>query len=49
VISWYHSHLGYGCWLSGIDVNMQLNNQKFQDPFVTVVVHPILFFPHSPF
>jgi len=39
-IGWYHSHPGYGCWLSGIDVNTQLNNQKFQDPFVAVVVSP---------
>jgi COP9 signalosome complex subunit 5 len=21
VCGWYHSHPGYGCWLSGIDVN----------------------------
>jgi len=51
-IGWYHSHPGYGCWLSGIDVNTQMNNQKFQDPFVAVVVRSILlsnaraFFPH---
>lgn len=37
-IGWYHSHPGYGCWLSGIDVNTQLTNQKYQDPFVAVVV-----------
>ena len=37
-IGWYHSHPGYGCWLSGIDVNTQMTNQKFQDPFVAVVV-----------
>lgn len=37
-IGWYHSHPGYGCWLSGIDVNTQLNNQSYQDPFVAVVV-----------
>ena len=37
-IGWYHSHPGYGCWLSGIDVSTQMNNQKFQDPFVAVVV-----------
>jgi len=37
-IGWYHSHPGYGCWLSGIDVNTQMNNQKFTDPFVAVVV-----------
>lgn len=21
IVGWYHSHPGYGCWLSGIDVN----------------------------
>ncbi|KIJ90495.1 hypothetical protein K443DRAFT_686728 [Laccaria amethystina LaAM-08-1] len=39
-IGWYHSHPGYGCWLSGIDVNTQMNNQKFQDPFLAVVIDP---------
>lgn len=38
VIGWYHSHPGYACWLSGIDVNTQITNQKYQDPFVAVVV-----------
>ena len=40
VIGWYHSHPGYGCWLSGIDVATQLSQQTFQDPFVAVVVDP---------
>ncbi|KZP11460.1 Mov34-domain-containing protein [Athelia psychrophila] len=40
VVGWYHSHPGYGCWLSGIDVNTQLTNQQFQDPFVAVVIDP---------
>lgn len=40
VIGWYHSHPGYGCWLSGIDVSTQSFNQKFQDPFVAVVIDP---------
>ncbi|GLB38959.1 putative JAB/MPN domain containing protein [Lyophyllum shimeji] len=39
-IGWYHSHPGYGCWLSGIDVNTQITNQKFQDPFIAVVIDP---------
>jgi len=39
-LGWYHSHPGYGCWLSGIDVNTQMTNQKFQDPFVAVVIDP---------
>ena len=21
VVGWYHSHPGFGCWLSGVDVN----------------------------
>ncbi|MGH0145693.1 UNVERIFIED_CONTAM: hypothetical protein FKN15_042882 [Acipenser sinensis] len=36
-IGWYHSHPGYGCWLSGIDVSTQMLNQQFQEPFVAVV------------
>ena len=40
VVGWYHSHPGYGCWLSGIDVSTQMTNQKYQDPFVAVVVDP---------
>ena len=38
VIGWYHSHPGYGCWLSGIDVDTQMQNQQYQDPFVAIVV-----------
>ncbi|KAJ2792495.1 COP9 signalosome catalytic subunit rri1 [Coemansia linderi] len=40
VIGWYHSHPGYGCWLSGIDVETQMLNQKFQEPFLAVVIDP---------
>eukprot|EP01129_Flabellula_baltica_P003088 TRINITY_DN12936_c0_g1_i1.p1 TRINITY_DN12936_c0_g1~~TRINITY_DN12936_c0_g1_i1.p1 ORF type:complete len:330 (-),score=74.20 TRINITY_DN12936_c0_g1_i1:47-1036(-) len=40
VVGWYHSHPGYGCWLSGIDVNTQLTNQTYQEPFLAVVVDP---------
>lgn len=32
------SHPGYGCWLSGIDVNTQDTNQKWSDPYLAVVV-----------
>ncbi|KAA0188786.1 hypothetical protein HAZT_HAZT010493 [Hyalella azteca] len=41
VIGWYHSHPGYGCWLSGIDVSTQLLNQSYQEPFVAIVIDPI--------
>uniref|UniRef100_A0A0D9WAH7 MPN domain-containing protein n=1 Tax=Leersia perrieri TaxID=77586 RepID=A0A0D9WAH7_9ORYZ len=40
VIGWYHSHPGYGCWLSGIDVTTQMTNQQFQEPFLAVVIDP---------
>lgn len=39
-IGWYHSHPGYGCWLSGIDVTTQMVNQQFQEPFVAIVIDP---------
>jgi COP9 signalosome complex subunit 5 len=40
IIGWYHSHPGYGCWLSGIDVGTQMTNQKYQEPFLAIVVDP---------
>ncbi|MCJ1446364.1 MAG: COP9 signalosome catalytic subunit rri1 [Stictis urceolatum] len=39
-VGWYHSHPGYGCWLSGIDVSTQSTQQSFQDPFLAVVIDP---------
>ncbi|XP_065061943.1 COP9 signalosome complex subunit 5-like [Rhopilema esculentum] len=39
-IGWYHSHPGYGCWLSGIDVSTQMVNQQYQEPFVAIVIDP---------
>ena len=41
LVGWYHSHPGYGCWLSGIDVNTQMQNQTFQDPWLALVVDPV--------
>lgn len=40
-IGWYHSHPGYGCWLSGIDVSTQMLNQNYQEPFVAIVIDPV--------
>lgn len=40
-IGWYHSHPGYGCWLSGIDVSTQMTNQSYQEPFVAIVIDPV--------
>lgn len=39
-IGWYHSHPGYGCWLSGIDVATQMQQQLLDDTFVAVVIDP---------
>ncbi|CZR57351.1 probable COP9 signalosome subunit 5 CSN5 [Phialocephala subalpina] len=39
-VGWYHSHPGYGCWLSGIDVGTQATQQMFSDPFLAVVIDP---------
>jgi COP9 signalosome complex subunit 5 len=41
VVGWYHSHPGYGCWLSGIDVNTQSMNQRYGEPFLAIVIDPI--------
>lgn len=38
-VGWYHSHPGYGCWLSGIDVATQ-GTQQLGGPFVAVVIDP---------
>lgn len=40
LVGWYHSHPGYGCWLSGIDVGTQMTNQKYQEPWLAIVVDP---------
>lgn len=39
-VGWYHSHPGYGCWLSGVDVNTQMQQQMYSDPFAAVVIDP---------
>ena len=39
-IGWYHSHPGYGCWLSGIDVSTQDTYQMYSDPWLAVVIDP---------
>ncbi|EDO16953.1 hypothetical protein Kpol_1041p11 [Vanderwaltozyma polyspora DSM 70294] len=38
IVGWYHSHPGYDCWLSNIDIQTQKLNQDFQDPYVAIVI-----------
>ncbi|QEU60669.1 Rri1 [Kluyveromyces lactis] len=40
IVGWYHSHPGYGCWLSNIDIQTQSLNQNYQDPYLAIVVDP---------
>jgi len=28
VVGWYHSHPGFGCWMSGVDINTQTVRTK---------------------
>lgn len=37
----YHSHPGFGCWLSGVDINTQQSFESLSDRAVAVVVDPI--------
>merc|ERR1712227_448216 len=41
VVGWYHSHPGFGCWLSGVDVNTQQSFEQLNSRAVAVVVDAI--------
>eukprot|EP00004_Rigifila_ramosa_P019529 TRINITY_DN4979_c0_g1_i1.p1 TRINITY_DN4979_c0_g1~~TRINITY_DN4979_c0_g1_i1.p1 ORF type:complete len:327 (+),score=73.64 TRINITY_DN4979_c0_g1_i1:125-982(+) len=41
VVGWYHSHPGFGCWLSGVDVNTQQSFEALTPRAVAVVIDPI--------
>ena len=41
VVGWYHSHPGFGCWLSGTDVATQQSFEQLNSRAVAVVVDPI--------
>ncbi|PIC38180.1 hypothetical protein B9Z55_010277 [Caenorhabditis nigoni] len=41
VVGWYHSHPGFGCWLSSVDVNTQQSFEALHSRAVAVVVDPI--------
>eukprot|EP01062_Namystynia_karyoxenos_P071270 TRINITY_DN66718_c0_g1_i1.p1 TRINITY_DN66718_c0_g1~~TRINITY_DN66718_c0_g1_i1.p1 ORF type:complete len:349 (+),score=132.39 TRINITY_DN66718_c0_g1_i1:119-1048(+) len=42
-VGWYHSHPGFGCWLSSVDVNTAQNFERStpQNRGVSVVVDPV--------
>ena len=41
VVGWYHSHPGFGCWLSGVDISTQNSFEQLNQRAVAVVVDPV--------
>ncbi|KAJ2781928.1 multicatalytic endopeptidase [Coemansia javaensis] len=41
VVGWYHSHPGFGCWLSSVDIGTQQAFERLNNRAVAVVVDPI--------
>jgi 26S proteasome regulatory subunit N11 len=41
VVGWYHSHPGFGCWLSSTDINTQSSFEALSNRAVALVVDPI--------
>lgn len=41
VVGWYHSHPGFGCWLSSVDINTQQSFEQLNPRAVAVVIDPI--------
>ncbi|OXU30921.1 hypothetical protein TSAR_001888 [Trichomalopsis sarcophagae] len=41
VVGWYHSHPGFGCWLSNIDINTQQSFEALSKRAIAVVIDPI--------
>ena len=48
VVGWYHSHPGFGCWMSGVDINTQ--QVKTSPPSALTapdLIHQEIFFSQS--
>ena len=41
VVGWYHSHPGFGCWLSSVDMQTHQSFEQLDPRNVAVVVDPI--------
>jgi 26S proteasome regulatory subunit N11 len=41
VVGWYHSHPGFGCWLSSVDISTQQSFEMLCKRAVAVVIDPI--------
>merc|ERR1712045_1101124 len=40
VVGWYHSHPGFGCWLSGVDINTQQSFEALSERAVALLLIP---------
>jgi len=40
-LGWYHSHPGFGCWMSGVDINTQQSFEALNQRAVAVVIDPV--------
>ncbi len=41
VVGWYHSHPGFGCWLSSVDINTQTTFEQLNPRCAAVVIDPV--------
>ena len=41
VVGWYHSHPGFGCWLSSTDINTQSSFESLNPRAVALVLDPV--------
>jgi len=41
IVGWYHSHPGFGCWLSGVDINTQKSFEQLNRRSIALVVDPV--------
>lgn len=41
VIGWYHSHPGFGCWLSFVDVKTQRSFEQLNPRAIALVIDPV--------
>lgn len=47
VVGWYHSHPGFGCWLSGVDISTQNSFEQLNQRAVSVVIDPVQVRSHT--
>nr|UXY87160.1 26S proteasome regulatory subunit [Cryptomonas sp.] len=41
IVGWYHSHPGFGCWLSGVDINTQQSFEQLNQKAIAIVIDPV--------